>query len=156
MRRRSAVVWGALLLGGCATSTVKRSPQFWSGRLGLQVFSEPPQSYQASFELQGSAQEGELTLLSPLGGVLARLQWNAQQATLERGNERWQQANVDQLTRQLTAAAIPIAALFDWLQGQPSSDADWTVDLSAHADGKILAQRLNPLPRAQLRLLLDR
>ena len=157
MKRRAALLALSLSLAACTTPSIQqRSERFWSGRLGLQVLSDPPQSYHAGFELQGSAQEGELTLFSPVGSVLARLLWNPRQAVLERGTERWQHASVDQLTRQLTPAPVPIAALFDWLEGRPSSDPHWQADLSGHAQGRIRAKRLQPLPAAELRLVLDR
>lgn len=155
MRRRHAALTLASLLSACASQPIIRPANYWSGRLSLVVMSDPPQSFHAGFELQGTPQAGELNLLSPLGSMLARLQWDAQQATLERGSERWQQPNVDLLTRQLTPAPVPIAALFDWLAGRPAADAHWTADLSAHASGRIQAQRIAPLPRAQLRLLMD-
>lgn len=157
MMRRTALLTLALLLSACAAPPPIRRPlHSWSGRLGLQVFDETPQSYHAAFELQGRPQAGELTLLSPVGSVLARLQWDENQATLERGHERWRQSSVDALMRQLVPAPVPIAALFDWIEGRPSTDPHWTVDLSGHADGRIQAQRLQPLPRAELRLVLDR
>ena len=157
MMRRSAVLTLALLLSACAAPPpIRRPVQFWSGRLGLQVFGETPQSYHAAFELQGSAQAGALTLLSPLGAVMARLQWDERQASLERNNERWQQPSVDLLTQQLIPASVPMAALFDWLEGKPTVIPHWTVNLSGHADGRIQAQRLEPLPRAELRLVFDR
>ena len=156
MRRRLACAALALLLGACASAPAPRSAPFWSGRLGLQVWSDPPQSFHAGFELLGSPESGELTLLSPVGGVLARLQWNAQQATLERGQQRWQQAHVDLLLQELTTAAVPISTLFEWLRGQSSSDPQWRVDLSAHAQGRIQAQRVSPAPVAELRIVLDR
>lgn len=158
MMRRAFALALALLLSACATPPRPTTPsaQFWSGRIGLQVLSDPPQSFHAGFELQGSPEQGELTLLSPVGGVLARLQWDAHQATLERGSDRWRQASVDLLTRQLTPAPVPIAALFAWLKGQAAADDNWTANLSGYADGRIQAQRLQPLPRAELRLVLDR
>ena len=156
MIRRTTILTLACLLAGCAAPPRGQHAHFWSGRLGLQVFSEPPQSYHAAFELQGSAQAGELTLLSPLGAVMARLQWDTRQATLERNNERWQQPSVDMLTQQLIPASVPMAALFDWLEGKPTITPHWTVNLSGHADGRIQAQRLEPLPRAELRLVFDR
>lgn len=157
MMRRGLVLAFALVMSACAsTAPTVRTPHFWSGRLGLQVFSDPPQSYHVSFELQGSPQAGEMTLLSPVGHVLARLQWDEHQATLERGQDRWQQADVDTLVRQLIPAPVPMTTLFGWLQGQASQDAHWTANLSAQAEGRIQAQRLHPLPRAELRLVIDR
>lgn len=155
MKRRLAMAALALVLGACAAPPVQRTAPSWSGRLSLQVWSDPPQSFHAAFELQGSAESGELTLLSPIGGVLARLEWTPGQAILERGQERWQRPRVDQLIDELTSAALPVQALFDWLQGRPGADGPWRVDLSAHAQGRLLAQRLQPLPRAELRLLFE-
>ena len=153
--RRLAVAALCVLLGACATTPRERPALFWSGRMGLQVQSDPPQSLQASFELQGTAQEGDLTLFSPVGSVLARLSWNAQRATLERGSERWVQANVEQLAEQLVQTPLPVQALFDWIEGRPAAHAGWEADLSAHAQGRIVARRLQPAPQALLRIVLD-
>ena len=152
MRRRAALLALPLWLSACTTPRVTTRPgRFWSGRLALQVMSEPPQSFHAGFELQGSVQEGELTLLSPVGGVLARLLWNPGQAILERGSERWQHTGVDELARQLTPAPVPIAALFDWLEGRAAADGVWQADLSGLAQGRIRAHRLPTLPAARSR-----
>ena len=77
-----------LLAAGCASppsapplsasATDQASSGPWSGRLSLQVDSEPPQGFHAGFELLGNAQTGELRLFSPLGSALAKLpvgQW---------------------------------------------------------------------------------
>lgn len=156
MKRRIAITALALLLGACATPPSERPARFWSGRLGLQVDSQPPQSWQAGFELQGTPQVGQLTLLNPLGGgVLARLSWNPQQAQLERGNERWTQPSVEALAQQLAQTPLPVQALFDWIEGRPLAHAGWQPDLSALGAGRILAQRVQPAPAARLRIVLD-
>ena len=155
MKRRIAITALALLLGACATPPSERPARFWSGRLGLQVDSMPPQNVQAAFELQGTPQTGELTLLSPLGGVLARLSWTPKQAVLERGNERWTQASVEALAQQLVQTPLPIQALFDWIEGRAVVHAGWQPDLSALQAGRIVAQRNQPAPAAQLRIVLD-
>jgi outer membrane lipoprotein LolB len=155
MKRRLAAAALAVLVAACSTPPLHRPKHLWSGRLSLQVDSDPPQSFHAGFELQGSPQEGELTLFSPIGTEIARLSWNPRQATLERGSERWQQPSVDLLTRQLVQAPVPVAALFDWVQGRPSGAAGWHADLSGHAQGRIRANRQTPLPRAELRLVLE-
>ena len=61
----------APLLSASATDQTSSGP--WSGRLSLQVDSEPPQGFHAGFELLGNAQTGELRLFSPLGSALASL-----------------------------------------------------------------------------------
>lgn len=155
MKRRLVVAVACLLLGACASPPRERTAQFWSGRMGLQVQSEPPQSLQASFELQGTVLSGELTLFTPLGGTLARLSWNTEQATLERGSERWTGPNVEQLAQQWVQTPLPIQALFDWLEGRATTHAGWQADLSAFEQGRIVARREQPAPAAQIRILLD-
>jgi len=155
MNRRLVVVALGILLGACASAPQERPTQFWSGRLGLQVQSDPPQNLQTAFELQGNPQSGDLTLLNLVGGIVARLSWTPQQATLVRGNERWTQPNVEQLAQQLVQTALPIQALFDWIEGHPQPHAGWEVDLSARAQGRITARRTSPSPEALLRIVLD-
>jgi len=143
-------------LSACSTLPSPRpsTADVWSGRLGLQDASG--QQWHAAFELQGSAQQGELILLSPLGSTLARLRWDSQQAVLERGQQRWQQANVEQLSQQLTGTALPMGLLFDWLQAKATSAEGWLPDLSGLGEGRILARRESPAPAVNLRIVLDR
>lgn len=155
MQRRLALVASGLLLAGCASAPRERPAAFWSGRMGLQVQSEPPQNLHASFELQGSAQQGELTLLTPVGSILARLSWTPRLATLERGAERWTQTSVEQLAEQLVQTPFPIQALFDWIEGRAAMHAGWEADLSARDQGRITARRTAPAPSAVLRIVLD-
>ena len=58
------------------------------------------------------------------------------------------------LTQALTGTPLPLEALFDWLRGQATPASGWAVDLSAHAEGRLIAQRREPLPTAELRLRL--
>jgi len=156
MNRRLAMLAASLMLGACATPPRPQSPEaFWSGRIGLQVMGETPQNLHVAFELQGSAQNGELTLLGPVSSVLARLSWNPRQAMLERGNERWVQPTVEALTQQLVQTPLPVQLLFDWIEGRPVTHAGWEPDLSARTQGRITARRTSPAPEALLRILLD-
>lgn len=127
----------------------------WSGRLSLQVDSEPPQGFHAGFELLGNAQAGELRLYSPLGSALASARWSAGSAWLLRGDEPRAYPDLATLTAALTGAALPVSELFQWLQGHPAQPPGWTVELGP-AEGRLLARRLEPAPTATLRLILDR
>jgi outer membrane lipoprotein LolB len=130
--------------------------EFWSGRISLQVQSEPAQSFSASFELKGRPERGELSLISPLGSVLGVLRWSPGEAVLDSGNGKIQRfASVDELMAQATGAAVPLAALFAWLQGEPAGASGWSADLSRHKDGRISAKRSDPAPQADLRVVLD-
>jgi len=145
------------LLVGCA-SVPKQAPPgtaVWTGRIGLQILTQPPQSVGAAFELQGSAEQGELLLLSPIGSTLAQLSWTPTQAHLTQGGRQWSNQSLDDLTTQLTGTALPVAALFDWLAGQATPLAGWQVDLSQRPEGRIQAERKSPDPVVQLKLVLE-
>lgn len=156
--RRVCLAWLGLSLVGCATprTPTGNTPNAWSGRLALQVQSDPPQSLSAGFELQGSAAEGEMQLFSPIGTTLARLVWSAQGARLEQGGQQTQDTDLPTLSQKLTGTALPIAALFEWLAGRPGDAQGWQADLSGHDQGRLVARRLTPAPEAVLRILLDR
>ncbi len=147
-----------LSLTGCATP---RSPAadpsaFWSGRLALQLQTTPPQNWSASFELQGSAEQGQMVLLSPIGTTLARLSWTSHAALLEQGQDKTESSNLQSLSQRLTGTDLPIGALFEWLAGKTAQAAGWQADLSAHAQGRLTARRQAPAPEAILRIVLDR
>ena len=149
---------GLLSLTGCATPRPQPadSTDFWSGRLALQLQSTPPQNWSASFELQGSAEQGQLVLLSPIGTTLARLSWTPQSALLEQGQDKTASNSLQSLSQRLTGTDLPIAALFEWLAGKAADVPGWQVDLSAHPQGRLSASRNTPAPETVLRILLDR
>lgn len=149
------------LIAGCAGTSSTKSQNdakngFWSGRISLQVQSEPVQAFHAGFELKGAPERGELTLISPLGSILGVLRWTPADATLETSDQKIQRFNsVNALMAQATGAAIPMAALFAWLQGNNANIAGWTADLSRQSEGRITAKRSLPAPEAALRVVLD-
>ncbi len=172
LRRRAALralCWTAsgvavVVATGCATvpepeaagtSVPSAPPVAYNGRLSLQVATDPPQRFAAEFDLQGRAAAGFLRLSTPLGQTLADLVWNAQGATLQGQGQLWQDRSVDALLQRLTGAAVPVAALIDWLGGVATSAEGWQVDLSGHAQRRIQAQRLAPAPLVDLRLVLS-
>lgn len=146
------------MLAGCASPP--RAPleaggeTVWSGRLALKVSSARPQSFAAGFELRGSAQAGELLLTSPLGQTLAQVVWSPAGAELRQGDQVTRRGNLDELTTELTGTAVPVQALFDWLRGAGTEAAGWQADLAAFGDGRIQAQRRQPLPEAELRIIV--
>ena len=163
----------AALLAGCAsaprpgesatesaaenTAETAAARSQWQGRLALTVHSEPPQAWSASFTLSGDAQTGRLQLLSPLGNTLALMHWQPGQAVLEQGGQTQRYPSLAEMTAHTTGAPVPVAALFDWLRGQPHPGAagDWHVDLSGIRQGRLQAQRLQPLPTASLRVVFE-
>jgi outer membrane lipoprotein LolB len=111
-----------LLAAGCATPRMVAvdANAYWSGRMAIQVLKEPPESLSAGFELQGSAQAGEMVLLSPIGTTLARLEWTPQGARLAQGQQQLESTSLQRLGARLTGTELPIAALFEWLAGRPA------------------------------------
>lgn len=126
-----------------------------TGRLALTVYSEPAQSWFASFELRGDARRGSLVVLSPLGTVVSTLNWSPEQAVLGAGDKTIAYASLADLTQAATGTPLPIEALFDWLAGTPSAAQGWQADLSRQAQGRINAIRTEPEPRTELRVVLD-
>ena len=149
----------ALLLAGCAQPSLRPAGPgtgYWQGRLALRVAALPePTSFFANFELQGTAEAGELRLSSPIGTTLAQLRWSPQTALLRSNGQTRVFDSLDALAQEATGTAIPIAALFEWLQGRPVSAAGWQADLTQLDAGRLLAQRLQPAPPADLRLILE-
>ena len=154
------VLCAAFLVTGCATPQKPAGYSAgqndeWAGRISLQIQSEPPQAFFAGFELKGKAEAGELKLTSPIGSVLGVMRWSPSEAVLESGRDVKKFASVDALLEQTTGAAIPVGALFDWLNGKNTSLNGWTADLSQQPVGKISATRTNPAPQTDLRVVLD-
>ena len=63
--------------------------------------------------------------------------------------------SVDALMAQATGAAVPMSALFAWLDGTNANVSGWSADLSRRAEGRITAKRSQPSPAADLRVVLD-
>lgn len=155
----------ALLLAGCAatashtgaaTATTSERTESWSGRLSLQVDSDPPQSFAALFDLRGTPGRGSLTLTSPIGSTLAELTWSPDEALLKNGSETRRYESVDALVIAATGAAIPVRALFGWLDGRDERVAGWRPDLQQIGKGRLQAVRETPQPRADLRVVFER
>ena len=114
------------------------------------------QSFSAGFELQGSAESGELRLFTPLGSVLAQVDWAPGRARLQSSGEVRESDSLDALLAQTLGAPIPVTALFSWLQGTQTTASGWQADLSALENGRLVATRYQPAPRAVLRIAFER
>ena len=150
-----------LFIAGCAapirvTDQSNQKNSFWSGRLALTVDADQAQSFSAGFELKGNAGTGELSLYNPLGSTLAMLAWAPGSATLRSDNQTRSFDSVDDLVRHATGTVIPVAALFNWLQGINTPVPGWQADLSQLARGRLVARRSMPLPTAELRVALEK
>jgi outer membrane lipoprotein LolB len=158
-----------LLIASCAVNTPANgqlglkndvSTGLWAGRLALLVQApeaEKNQSFFASFELQGNASEGSLSLFSPVSTV-AVMSWKPGLALLRQGGqtEPRQFESAQAMIEQVTGAALNVPALFDWLQGRERSVSGWQVDLSQQPQGRIVAKRISPSPALELRIALEK
>ena len=162
--RRAALLAAALaMLAACAhrtpviEQTAAAADTYWSGRIALQLLVAPVRSFAAAFELKGRPQQGALALFSPMGTTLAVLEWAPGSATLRSdGDPPREFTSVDALVSHVVGVAIPIATLFDWLQGRATPASGWQVDLSRIDGGHLQAHRFEPEPQASLKLVLDR
>jgi outer membrane lipoprotein LolB len=161
-RPRGAWLWPllcAVLLAGCAVPTRTAAPagvQAWTGRLALSVEGQANQSFSAGFELKGAPEAGDLTLFNPLGGTLAVLSWTPGTATLRSNGNVRQFPSVEALAQEVTGAALPLTALFDWLAGKATPIQGWDADVSQVAEGRLRARRTAPPPPADLRVVFER
>ncbi len=167
MKRRTYLLGSAsaCLLAACAAPpTPPKTPientvqGLWHGRMALQVLEsagQAAQSWSASFTLQGSPSAGQLDLFTPLGAQAAQLRWTPGQAELRQGQQVRSSDSLAALLELSLGTALPIDAFFAWLQGQAMDTAGWQADLSQHAQGRISARRLDPLPQAQLKIILQ-
>lgn len=146
----------AALLAGCATPpppAAEGVEPAWSGRLALLVQAEPPQRASVAFDLRGRPQRGELLLSGPLGQTLAQVRWDEAGAWLQRPDGTTERhPDMAALTEALTGAALPLAALFDWLDGRPTEVAGWTLLNLDAAAGRLHARRHAPAPLVDLRV----
>lgn len=163
-RRNVLAIGGSafgLLLAGCATPRQPASHttsirESWSGRLSLRVEGDASQSFAALFDLRGAPERGTLTLTSPIGSTLAELRWTPTEALLVNGSQTRRFDSVDALVLAATGAAVPVRALFAWLDGRDEGVAGWRADLSQLASGRLNAVREMPSPRVELRVIFER
>ncbi|NBX61414.1 MAG: hypothetical protein EBT67_03110 [Betaproteobacteria bacterium] len=152
----------ALLLSGCSLffNKAKVSPiakqGHWEGRLQLRILQEKPEQFSFNFDLQGTADTGELTIYSPLGSTVAVATWSPNGAELTEGNKQTHFESMEDLTMRLTGAALPLPTLMAWLNSDGPALDGWQIKSeTVRASRRIYAQRFQPTPPLQLTLLLD-
>ncbi len=172
-----AAALAGLLLAGCAALPrvgAELPGDTFSGRLSVRIEADgaaPARSVSAAFELRGGADIGGLDLSTSLGSILAQARWSPLQVVLvsPRGESRF--ADLDALTREALGESLPVAALFDWLQGRPWPGAPsaphpgnagagfeqlgWNVSLERFGEALVSARRESP-PPVTVRIKLDR
>ena len=178
-----ALATATLLLASCATPTRigGTGPAFErAGRFAVTV--QPPdgpaQAAQGNFAWRDTGAALRLDLLSPMGGILARIRVEPGNAVLERANgQRERAASADALLAELWGEAVPVAGLRAWIQGRPWAGSPvgavqrddqgritqlvqdgWTVRLSdydAQGPGRLRLARDQAGRRLNLQLIAD-
>ncbi len=120
----------------------------WSGRFSIQAQGQG-QAFQANFELLGSVQYGELLLTSPLGNVVAQVEWDPEGATLKQDRQLRRYRNLNLLSFDLLGVQVPVAALFSWVEGQAeatSRAAGWRLDTDQFKTQGLISAQQFPVP----------
>lgn len=160
VQRRYWILFASIFIAGCASRTSgsghlhAETVDSWSGRVSVNG-AAAEQNFSAAFVLSGNARQGQLLLSSALGVSVAEVQWDAQGARVQSQGQTRQYDSMAELTAALTGAALPLAALFAWLRGDPVMEAGWQPDLREWAHGRVRAQRHAPWESASLRVVLD-
>ena len=163
-------------LAGCVTvprGGANLGGEALSGRLSVRVEADgatPARSVSAVFDLRGNPSAGRLDLSTPLGSMMAQARWSPTRVVLATPKGESDFPDLDALTRDVLGESVPVAALFDWLDGRPWPGAPsapaadsgggfeqlgWTVDLARYADAVVSAHRASP-PPVTVRIKLDR
>lgn len=123
---RAAALVLALALAGCAQLPRSAPPPTTEARLSGRISVTVAGTVHnrgtggaASFELLGGPEAGRLELTSPLGALVARAEWRPGLVMLQTPGDERRFDDLDALTRELLGEAVPVAALFDWLQARP-------------------------------------
>jgi outer membrane lipoprotein LolB len=136
-------------LGACAHVPQPPRDAFWQGRMSLTVHQTPVQHVSAAFELEGNANEGELTLFSPLGHASLVLRWSPGLAQWLQNGQTRSFANLSEMTQAATGTDLPLGALFEWLAGRDLDVPGWTIERTGSA-GPWSAKRHRPEPAVTL------
>lgn len=171
MRLRLGLGFAWVLLSACA-SLLPPDVGMVEGRLAVQVQATAEQAsraFSAPFTLRGDERVGTLEFSTPLGTMLARASWQPGGASLVSAEGERRFESLDAMARELFDAALPMGALMAWMRGRPwdgaPHDVDgaagrirqlgWSVDLTRHAEGVLLAERRAPAPVVTVRARLE-
>lgn len=132
--RWAALALPVLLMAGCAElappaayapAEIQRGARRYhqaielDGRLSVQYQQNgQDQALHGSFAWRQTAQQTHVTLMSPLGQILAVIEVDPDQATLTQSGQAPRTArDVDQLAAQSLGWPLPVSGLRSWLQG---------------------------------------
>jgi outer membrane lipoprotein LolB len=142
--------WSLLLagmLGGCALlpsapapamrpAQPETAPFALNGRIAVKYNGS---RHSAGLRWTHTAQADEILLLAPLGQTAARVYCDAQSATLDDGDKRYQAGNAEALMQQVLGWYLPLGGLHHWVLGLP--EAGSPVQIERNGNGQIAVLR---------------
>ncbi|BEV73277.1 MULTISPECIES: lipoprotein insertase outer membrane protein LolB [unclassified Paludibacterium] len=109
------------------------SPFSVSGRLAVDMAGR---GHTANFEWTHSVASDELSVNTPVGTTVARLQRDAAGVTLQADGKTWQAPDVESLTQARLGWPLPLGNLVWWIRGRPAPGETEAYD----AEGNLLQQ----------------
>ena len=170
MKRRTLLLLPAgLLLAAC--TSLPEGVRERRGRFSLQKTGYgAPEQFTGRFTLRTGPDLLRLDILTPLSGVIARIESTSRGATISRGLDDViaRGDSPEALMEETLGFSIPVSTLEAWLDGRPRPDAlpaetwrdgDWSVRVNARqpdsTPSRILAVYENQGVKVRLTLLLD-
>lgn len=145
MSRRLFLLALAALTAGCTTVPLSADSRRYGGRFSMRAATaEKTETAAGKYRLTVTGDTYELTILSPINGVLGRVTVTPGLARVERGSRPEITAPTEtELMREAFGFDLPIAVFADWLEGRPSplapsttasaaefTQKDWTVNFT--------------------------
>lgn len=170
MKRRTLLLLPAgLLLAAC--TSLPEGVRERRGRFSLQKTGYgAPEQFTGRFTLRTGPDLLRLDILTPLSGVIARIESTSRGATISRGLDEViaRGDSPEALMEETLGFSIPVSTLEAWLDGRPRPDTlpaetwrdgDWSVRVNARqpdsTPSRILAVYENQGVKVRLTLLLD-
>lgn len=170
MKRRTLLLLPAgLLLAAC--TSLPEGVRERRGRFSLQKTGYgAPEQFTGRFTLRTGPDLLRLDILTPLSGVIARIESTSRGATISRGLDEViaRGDSPEALMEETLGFSIPVSTLEAWLDGRPRPDAlpaetwrdgDWSVRVNARqpdsTPSRILAVYEKQGVKVRLTLLLD-
>lgn len=170
MKRRTLLLLPAgLLLAAC--TSLPEGVRERRGRFSLQKTGYgAPEQFTGRFTLRTGPDLLRLDILTPLSGVIARIESTSRGATISRGLDEViaRGDSPEALMEETLGFSIPVSTLEAWLDGRPRPDAlpaetwrdgNWSVRVNARqpdsTPSRILAVYENQGVKVRLTLLLD-
>lgn len=145
--RQALLLWLGLL-SGCSLLPVSPTPAVrpvppdisaftLNGRVSIKYNGS---RHSAGLRWVHRLQSDEVLLLAPLGQTVARVYRDAQSATLEDGDKRYQASDVESLMQQVLGWHLPLSGLHYWVLALPIAESEAQIERDAVGRVAVLRQ----------------